>query len=177
GVDAGAQEEVRDHGEGRRHDDQQESGGRHPHRSRPRASRTSPTTRAGTPATTAWAGTSRVTTAPAPTTAPSPTVSPPRMVALLPIEARDRTSVRTTDQSASVWSAPSSVTALGYVSLMNITPWPTKTPSSIVTPSQMNVWLDILQFDPTEAPFWISTQLPIFVPPPTRHPHRFTISA
>src|SRR5262249_5961675 len=107
---------------------------------------------------------------------PSPTVSPPRIVALLPIDARDRTSVRTTDQSASAWSAPSAVTALGYVSLMNITPWPTNTPSSIVTPSQMKVWLDILQFAPLDAPFWIPTRLPIFGPPPTRHPYRFTSS-
>ena len=28
---------------------------------------------------------------------------------------------------------------------MNITPWPMKTLSSIVTPSQMKVWLEILQ--------------------------------
>ena len=40
-----------------------------------------PTTRAGTPATVAPAGTSRVTTAPAPTVAPSPMVTPPRTTA------------------------------------------------------------------------------------------------
>ena len=34
-------------------------------------------------------------------------------------------------------------------SLVNITPWPTKTPSSSVTPSQMKVWLEILQWRPT----------------------------
>src|ERR1700674_1184638 len=40
------------------------------------ASFTRPITFAGTPATTAYAGTSRVTTAPAPTSAPSPIVIP-----------------------------------------------------------------------------------------------------
>ena len=36
---------------------------------------------------------------------------------------------------------------------MKVTPWPTKTLSSIVTPSQMNVWLEILQRLPTIAFF------------------------
>ena len=45
---------------------------------------------------------------------------------------------------------------------MNVTLWPMKTLSSIVTPSQMNVWLEILQFRPTGAFFWISTNAPIF---------------
>ena len=40
------------------------------------------------------------------------------------------------------------VVARGRLSLMNITPWPTKTSSSIVTPSQMKVWLWILQRAP-----------------------------
>ena len=43
--------------------------------------------RAGLPTTTAWAGTLRVTTAPAPTMAPRPMVSPGRIVALAPIDA------------------------------------------------------------------------------------------
>src|SRR5215211_5020996 len=47
-----------------------------------------------------------------------------------------------------------------------------KTSSSIVTPSQTKVWLDILQFRPTFAFFWISTNAPIFVPSPTSHPYR-----
>ena len=47
--------------------------------------------------------------------------------------------------SASVWPA-------GTLSLMNITPWPTKTSSPISTPSQMNVWLWILQRAPIVAP-------------------------
>ena len=36
---------------------------------------------------------------------------------------------------------------------MNVTPWPMKTSSSIVTPSQMNVWLEILQLLPMNAFF------------------------
>ena len=40
---------------------------------------------------------------------------------------------------------PSVVVAAGRLSLTNMTPCPTKTSSPIVTPSQMNVWLWILQ--------------------------------
>ena len=43
---------------------------------------------------------------------------------------------------------------------MNTTPCPTKTSSSIVTPSQMKVWLEILQRAPIEAFFWTSTKRP-----------------
>lgn len=45
------------------------------------------TTRAGTPATSVFGGTSAVTTAPAATTAPSPTVTPGRMLTDAPIHA------------------------------------------------------------------------------------------
>src|ERR1700687_2836409 len=47
-----------------------------------------------------------------------------------------------------------------------------KTLSSIATPSQMNVWLEILQRRPTLAFFWISTNAPIFVSSPISHPYR-----
>ena len=53
---------------------------------------------------------------------------------------------------------------------MNITPWPTNTSSSIVTPSQTKVCDEILQRRPTTAFFWISTKVPIFVPSPMRQP-------
>ena len=53
--------------------------------------------------------------------------------------------VRSIVQSSSVWSPPPSAVARGTLSLMNITPWPTNTRSPIETPSQMNVWLWILQ--------------------------------
>src|SRR5262245_39734180 len=59
---------------------------------------------------------------------------------------------------------------------MNITPWPTNTSSSMVTPSQMNVCEEILHSRPTDAFFWISTKAPIFVPSPTAQPYRFTRS-
>src|SRR6266702_1542470 len=76
-------------------------------------------TRAGLPATTAPAGTSLVTTLPAPIVAPSPIVTPQRIVALEPIEARRFTSVGVHCQSASVCSAPDAVVARGKRSLMN----------------------------------------------------------
>ena len=74
------------------------------------------------------------------------------MVAWLPMDAPRPTRVGISCQSASVCSCPSAVSARGNRSLVNITPWPTNTPSSSVTPSQMNVWLEILQAQPTTAP-------------------------
>src|SRR5581483_10053547 len=126
--------------------------------------------RAGLPATTAPAGTSRVTTAPAPTSAPSPIVTPPRTTAPEPIEAPRSTRVRRSIQSASVWSSPSSVVARGYLSLTKITPWPTKTSSARSTPSQTKEWLSILQRAPTLTPRWISTNGPTLVSSPIRQP-------
>jgi hypothetical protein len=51
-----------------------------------------------------------------------------------------------------------------------MTPWPTKTSSSMKTPAQMNECDEILQRAPIEAPFWISTKVPILVSSPTAHP-------
>ena len=73
-------------------------------------------------------------------------------------------------QSSSVWSSPSAVVARGNLSLMNMTPCPTKTSSSIVTPSQTNVWLWILQRAPIAAPRCTSTNGPIRVPSPIEQP-------
>ena len=53
-------------------------------------------------------------------------------------------------QSTSVCSAPSGLVDLGKRSLMKVTLCPTKTSSSIVTPSHIKVWLEILQL----APMW-----------------------
>ena len=108
--------------------------------------------RAGTPATTPPDSTSRVTTAPAPTSAPAPIrhaarARPPRSRST-PL-ARRRWSGAS--QSSAVCRAPASVVARGVLSLTNMTPWPTKTSSSIVTPSQMNVWLWILQRAPIDG--------------------------
>jgi hypothetical protein len=62
------------------------------------------------------------------------------------------------------------VVAAGRLSLTNITPWPTKTSSPIVTPSQTNVWLWILQRAPIVAPRWTSTNVPIRLSSPIRQP-------
>src|SRR2546428_4905387 len=140
------------------------------HRATPASSALDRNTRAAFPATIALPGTLRVTTLPAPIRAFSPIVILARMVAPEPIDAPARTSVGSTFQSFSVCNAPLGVVARGYESLMNVTPWPTKTLSSMVTPSQMNVWLEILQFLPILAFFWISTKAPILVLSPTSQP-------
>src|SRR6266568_381134 len=59
---------------------------------------------------------------------------------------------------------------------MNMTPWPTNTSSSIVTPSQMNVCEEILHRAPIVAFFWISTKAPTLVSSPMLHPYRLTRS-
>ena len=69
-----------------------------------------------------------------------------------------------------VCSAPSPVVARGYLSLTNMTPCPTNTSSSIVTPSQTKVWLWTLQRAPIRAPRWISTNGPIRVASPISQP-------
>src|SRR6266478_1947166 len=88
----------------------------------------------------------------------------------LPTLAPRPTIVSTTFQSASDCNEASALVARGYLSLIKITPWPIKTLSSIITPSQMKVWLETLQLRPTTAPFWISTNEPIFVPSPISQP-------
>src|SRR5439155_10328343 len=128
--------------------------------------------RAGHPATTAPGSTLRVTTAPAPTRAPSPITTPAMTTAPLPTDAPRHTRVGTSCQSAAVCGSPSSLVARGSRSLMNITPWPTNTSSSIVTPEQTNVWLDILHRAPALAPAWTSSNAPIRLSSPTRHPYR-----
>jgi hypothetical protein len=42
--------------------------------------------------------------------------------------------------------------------------------SSIVTPSQINEWLEILQRRPIVAPFWISTNVEILDSSPIAQP-------
>ena len=130
-------------------------------------------TRAGLPATTAPSGTSLVTTAPAPTVALAPMVTPHRMVAPEPTDAPRLTVVEMHFQSASDCRLPSALVARGKRSLMKVTPCPIKTSSSTVTPSQMNVWVEILQRLPIRAPFWISTKLPIFTSSPISQPYKF----
>ena len=92
------------------------------------------------------------------------------MTAPEPIDARRSSTVVWSSQSSSVWSVPSSVVERGRLSLMNMTPWPTKTSSPISTPVQTNVWLWILQRAPTFTPRWISTNVPTRVPSPRLQP-------
>src|SRR2546427_8003765 len=101
------------------------------HRAALRSSATDRSKRAGYPATIVLVGTSRETTLPAPIRAFSPIVMLARMVAPEPIDAPARTSVGSTAQSFSVCRAPFAAVARGYESLMNVTPWPTKTLSSM----------------------------------------------
>ena len=87
-----------------------------------------PMRRAGTPAISAKAGTSFVTTAPAAMKAYSPIVWPQTMVALAPIVAPRLTSVGRN-------SFLRSISARGLLTLVNTQDGPQKTPSSSVTPS------------------------------------------
>ena len=103
------------------------------------------TTRAGLPTTVAPAGTSRVTTAPAPTMAPLPMRTPHKIVAPEPIAASSSIQVSVSVQSPGALGVPSGLQARGWRSLTNVTPWPTNTRSAMWTPEQMNVWVEILQ--------------------------------
>src|SRR2546426_12668176 len=83
------------------------------HRATLRSRGTDRNWRAGYPATIALAGTSRVTTLPAPIRAFSPIVMLARMVAPEPIEAPLLTSVGSTPQSFWVCNSPVGVVARG----------------------------------------------------------------
>ena len=96
--------------------------------------------------------------------------SPPSTTAPEPIDAPRSTTVVRSTQSSTVCRAPDLDVARGVLSFTNITPWPTKTSSSIVTPSQMNVWLWILHRAPMTTPRWISTNGPIRVSSPIDAP-------
>ena len=95
---------------------------------------TQPSRRAGLPATSAWSGTSRVTTAPAPTVANRPTSLPATTTAPAPIERPCRRRIGLTTQSSARASSPSAVMERGNRSLVRIAFGPMKTPSSTVTP-------------------------------------------
>src|SRR4051812_38702650 len=102
---------------------------------------------------------------------------PPRTTAPEPIEAPRPMCVGSNSQSSSVCRAPPSPVARGRLSLMNITPCPTKTSSPMCTPSQMNEWLWILQRAPTVAPRWISTKGPMRLASPIEQPYRLVNEA
>ena len=93
-------------------------------------SQTYPRILAGLPNTSAWRGTSFVTTAPAPTIAFSPIVIPHRIVAFAPIDAPSSTTVFTTshsgDLSSPAYVAQSVRAARGARSFVNVAAGPTK---------------------------------------------------
>src|SRR5215467_2740879 len=94
---------------------------RSPHR------HTHPVCRAGTPTTRAWAGTSRVTTAPAPTKAYSPIVTPQTIVEFAPKDAPRLTSVWRYSDLRFTWLR-------GVMTFVNTIEGPQKTSSSSSTP-------------------------------------------
>src|SRR5664279_3367158 len=103
-------------------------------------------TRPGLPTTNACAGTSRVTTAPAPTNAYSPIVVRQTTTTPAPkVAPRDTVVVSS--------SAPCFLmNARGEKSLVKITPGPRKTSSSIVTPSKLMTWFLTVTRSPMTAP-------------------------
>ena len=84
--------------------------------------------RAGTPTISAKAGTSFATTAPAPTKAYSPSVAPQTIVALAPMDAPRRTSVRRYSFLRDTWLR-------GFITFVNTIDGPQNTSSSSSTPS------------------------------------------
>src|SRR5213079_1476563 len=87
-----------------------------------------PTRRAGTPTIKPYAGTSEVTTAPAPINAYSPRVTPQTIVAFAPIEPPRFTSVRRYSFLRGTWLR-------GFITLVNTQEGPQNTSSSSSTPS------------------------------------------
>src|SRR5437899_6697965 len=87
-----------------------------------------PTRRAGTPTMRAYAGTSEVTTAPAPMKAYSPSVTPQTIVAFAPIDTPRFTSVTRYSCLRDTWLR-------GFITLVNTHDGPQNTSSSSVTPS------------------------------------------
>src|SRR3989442_3088181 len=108
--------------------------------------------RAGLPRTSACAGTSRVTTAPAPIIAYRPISRSGSTMAPAPIDAPRRTVVCPSTQSAAVWSEPSGFVARGRRSFVKTTCGPTNTPSSTVSPSKREAVFSTLHRSPITTP-------------------------
>src|SRR5689334_553956 len=119
--------------------------------------------RAGTPAIKPNAGTSLVTTAPAPTKQYSPSVVPQTIVAFAPIDEPRRTSVLRYSFLRDTWLR-------GFITLVNTIDGPQKTSSSRMTPSYNETLFWILQLSPMRTPFITTTfwprlqRLPITAP-------------
>jgi len=119
--------------------------------------------RAGTPATIAWGGTSRVTTAPAATTASAPTRTGATSVAWAPMVAPRSTTVRS-------HRGARGNAARGWRTLVNAAAGPTKTSASSVTPSHTLVWLWMRAPRPTRAPAATKQNAPTTHPSPSSAP-------
>lgn len=105
---------------------------------------TQPLTLPGTPVTNAYAGTSLVTTLPAPTNAYSPILTPHTTVTFPPNDAPRPTTV-------SLYSDLRLMNARGFTTLVNTADGPTNTPSSSRTPSYTVTLFCIRQPSPTHA--------------------------
>jgi hypothetical protein len=128
----------------------------------------------GTPATSVTGTVRRVTTAPAPTRAPLADGDAATITAPLPIEAPLRIGWDHLPVGFGLSAAAS--LARGMRSLMNMTPWPTNTSSSMSTPSQMKVCDEILQSAPIVRVLLDFDESADLVPSPTWHPYRLTRS-
>ena len=100
-----------------------------------------------------FGGTSLVTTLPAPTMAFSPTVMPPRRVAPEPIEAPRLTSVLWTAPIRFRLRLPAVASGPGIAIIDESHTVPDENFGFNRDPSQMKVWLEILQRSPIFAPF------------------------
>src|SRR5262249_2504614 len=96
------------------------------------------------------------------------------MVAPLPIDARSFTTVLLSSQAFGPSKAPSPSVARGHKSFVNITPCPTKTSFSIVTPSHKKLCDWILHLLPTKTLHCISTNGPIRVSSPIWQSYKLT---
>src|SRR5262245_8053824 len=108
---------------------------------------------AGTPPTRAYDATSCVTTAPAATNAYSPSVTPHTTVALAPIVAPRRTSVRAYSCLRETWLR-------GLTTFVNTMDGPQNTSSSRITPSYNDTLFWILQLSPMRTRFITTTFWP-----------------
>src|SRR5699024_8880385 len=116
------------------------------------ATPTQPIRRAGTPAISAWSGTSLVTTAPAATLAHAPIRTRATHTARAPMAAPRPICTPTGFQSAPDLRVPSALMARGYWSLVSTTAGPMKTPSPSCAGSYTSAWFCTLQLRPSCTP-------------------------
>jgi hypothetical protein len=142
-------------------------------------SQAQPTRRAGLPTTSPFAGTSRVTTAPAPTNACAPIVNPHTTTTPAPSVAPTWTSVGRKSSRLRLLAergrrsfvnrtpGPRNTSSSMITPSNNMTPFFTVTRLPIVTPPSTYAWSQILQLRPTSAPARTCANAQIRVPAPT----------